>query len=81
MELKLLAQHLAITKIENIAGRVRLFIAAESPVSPEKLLSLHEKNRKKLRFLPEGGIELDMRDKEWNEIHMKLKEILEGLAA
>ncbi len=35
--------------------------------------------RKYLKFLPEGGIELDLRDKPWYEVFRELKAIMEEL--
>ncbi len=33
----------------------------------------------KVKFLPEGGIELDLRGKSWNEVFRELKGIMEEL--
>lgn len=80
IDLKLLAGELAIIKIENMAGKIRLVFSPESPVSQEKILSLYDKKEKGLKFLPERGIELDMKGREWSEVHLKLKSIMKNLA-
>jgi transcription-repair coupling factor (superfamily II helicase) len=90
MELKLLAKKLAVTRIQNAGGRIKILFAPQTPVTPEKIFSLYPvrkkvsngvyKNREKyFKFLPEGGIEIDLRDKSWNEIFRELKEIMEEL--
>jgi len=79
MELKVMAKTLFIKKIENISGRVKIYFAPDTPVKPERILSLYRDGREYLSFLPEGGIELDLRKKSWAEIFIALKEILEEL--
>ncbi|MBL7032177.1 MAG: transcription-repair coupling factor, partial [Nitrospira sp.] len=79
MELKVMAKNLYITKIDNLSGRIRIYFASETPVKPERILSLYRDEREFLSFLPEGGIELDLRKKKWNEIFIELKDILEEL--
>ncbi|MEK7823263.1 MAG: TRCF domain-containing protein, partial [Nitrospirota bacterium] len=80
MEIKLMAKKLAIGKIQNIEGKIKIIFAPETSVTPQKVLSLSKNREKYLRFLPEGGFELDLRGKQWNEIFIKLKEILEELS-
>ncbi len=79
MELKVMAKNLYITKIDNLSGRIRIYFAPETPVKPERILSLYRDGREFLSFLPEGGIELDLRKKSWNEIVIELKGVLEEL--
>lgn len=79
MELKVMARNLFITKIENISGRVRIFFASDTPVKPERILSLYREGREYLSFLPEGGINLDLRKRKWNEVFTELKDILAEL--
>lgn len=79
MELKVMAKNLYITKMDNLSGRIRIYFASETPVKPERILSLYRDEREFLSFLPEGGIELDLRKKSWNEIVIELKDILEEL--
>ena len=79
MEFKVMAKNLYITKIDNLSGRIRIYFAAGTPVKPERILSLYRDEREFLSFLPEGGIELDLRKKSWNEIVIELKDILEEL--
>jgi len=79
MELKLLARRFAITTIQNISGRVKILFAPETPVTPEKIFSLYKGREGLLKFLPEGGIELNLRDKKWKEVFKEVKEILKEL--
>jgi transcription-repair coupling factor (superfamily II helicase) len=79
MELKVMAKNLYITKMDNFLGRIKIYFSAETPVKPERMLSLYRDGREYLSFLPEGGIELDLRKKSWNEIVVVLKDILEEL--
>jgi transcription-repair coupling factor (superfamily II helicase) len=79
MELKLLARKLAITKIQNIAGRIKILFAPETPVTSEMIFSLYKNRQGYLKFLPERGIELDLRGKSWSEIFSELKGIMEEL--
>ena len=68
-----------ITFISSLAGRIRIYFTPNAPVKPERILSLYRDEREFLSFLPEGGIELDLRKKKWNEIFIELKDILEEL--
>ena len=79
MELKVMARNLYITSMDNLSGRIRIYFDPETPVKPERILSLYRDGREFLSFLPEGGIELDLRKKKWNEIFIELKDILEEL--
>lgn len=79
MELKLIAMKLFISKIQNMAGKIKVLFAPDTPVTPENIFSLYESRKKYLRFLPEGGIELDLRGKNWRNIFRELKELMEEL--
>ncbi len=82
MQLKLSARKLAVIRLQNIAGKIKILFAPETPVTPEKILSLYpvRKNISNgVKFLPEGGIELDLRGKQWNAVFKKLKRIMEEL--
>jgi transcription-repair coupling factor (superfamily II helicase) len=79
MELKLLAKKLSVTKMQNIAGNIKIIFAPETPVASEKILSLYPVKEKYLKFLPEGGIELDLRGKPWKKVFRELKEVLRKL--
>lgn len=80
MEIKLMAKKLAIGKIQNIEGKIKIIFAPETSITPQNVLSLSKNREKYIRFLPEGGFELDLRGKQWNAIFIKLKEILEELS-
>jgi len=79
MELKLIAMKLFISRIQNMAGKIRVLFAPDSPVPSEKIFSLYESRKKYFKFLPEGGIELDLRGKKWCDIFRELKELMEEL--
>ncbi len=79
MELKVMATGLYITKIINTAGRISIVFAPETPIRPEKIFLLYEKRKEYIKFLPEGGIELDLRGKKWAEIIHEIKDVMEEL--
>ena len=43
------------------------------------LFALHATRKGRIKFLPEGGVELDLRGEKWNSIFEELKELLEEL--
>lgn len=79
MEIKLLAKKLAVAKIQNVEGRIKIILSPETPVPSKKILLLYSAKRKYLKFVPEGGFELDLKGKPWGEMFIKLKDILEEL--
>lgn len=81
MELKTIAKRLSVTAIYNKAGKIKILFAPETPVAPEMLFSLYEKGGDPVKFLPEGGIELDLSGKGWGEVFKKVMEVLNRLAA
>ncbi|UCH80717.1 MAG: transcription-repair coupling factor [Nitrospiraceae bacterium] len=79
MKLKVLASTLMITRIHNAGGRYRILFADETEVTPDMLFALHTSRKGRIKFLPEGGVELDLRGEKWNTVYKKLKELLEEL--
>jgi transcription-repair coupling factor (superfamily II helicase) len=79
MELKILANKFLISRIQNITGRIQIIFAPETPATSEKIFSLYNTRKKILKFLPEGGIELDLRGKPWSDIFKELKRVMEEL--
>ncbi|RJQ56148.1 MAG: transcription-repair coupling factor [Nitrospiraceae bacterium] len=79
MELKLLAKKYLISRIQNILGRVQIIFAPDTAVPPQKIFSLHDTRKKILKFLPEGGVELDLRGKGWSDVVKELKSLMEDL--
>jgi transcription-repair coupling factor (superfamily II helicase) len=79
MELKLIAMKLFISKIQSMAGKIKILFSPDTPVTPENIFSLYESRKKYLKFLPEGGIELDLRGKNWRNIFRELKGLMEEL--
>ncbi|MCK5511634.1 MAG: DEAD/DEAH box helicase, partial [Thermodesulfovibrionia bacterium] len=79
MEIKLLAKNISVTRIQNMAGRMKIVFAPETPVTSQQIFSLYKNRKTYLKFLPEGGIEVDLRGKEWSEIFIELKSIMEEL--
>ncbi|NOZ68481.1 MAG: transcription-repair coupling factor [Deferribacteres bacterium] len=78
--LKMRARDLSVTRIQNTDGRIKILFAPETTVTPEKIFALHETRKGRIRFLPEGGFELDMRGRKWDEISGELRNILDALA-
>jgi transcription-repair coupling factor (superfamily II helicase) len=81
MELKVMAMKIFVTKIENMSGRIQILFAPETPVTPEQIFALHNTRKEVIKFLPQGGLELDMRKKQWGEIFRELKGVMEELGA
>ncbi|MBI4683447.1 MAG: transcription-repair coupling factor [Nitrospirae bacterium] len=79
MELKITAMKLYITRLDNVEGRIRIFFATETPVTPQQLFALHETRKGWIKFLPEGGIELNLKGKPWEKIFRELKGVMEEL--
>jgi transcription-repair coupling factor (superfamily II helicase) len=79
MEIKNMARRLFVTSIQNINGNIKFLFAPETPVTPEMLFSLYKKGGDPVKFLPEGGIELNPSGKGWGEIFMKVKGLLSEL--
>ena len=79
MELKVLARQLYILKIINTGGRIRILFAPETPVSPEDLFALHETRKGRIKFLPEGGIELGLKGRNWDDTVKEIKEVMKEL--
>jgi transcription-repair coupling factor (superfamily II helicase) len=79
MELKMLAKRFLITRVQNINGRIQIIFAPETPVTSQQIFSLYNTRKKILKFLPEGGVELDLRGKAWSDIFKELKRVMEEL--
>ncbi len=79
-ELKMRARNLSVTRIQNTDGRIKILFAPGTTVAPERIFALHETRKGRIRFLPEGGLELDMRGRKWDEISGELKNVLDALA-
>ena len=79
MELKMLAKKYAIMRIQNITGRIQIMFAPDTPVVSEQIFSLYNTRKKVLRFLPEGGFELDLRGKAWRDVFKEIKKVMAEL--
>jgi transcription-repair coupling factor (superfamily II helicase) len=79
MELKLLAKKYFIVRIQNILGKVQIIFAPDTPVSSQQIFSLYDTRKKVLKFLPEGGLELDLRGKGWKDIFKEVKKVMEEI--
>ncbi|RJQ46551.1 MAG: transcription-repair coupling factor [Nitrospiraceae bacterium] len=79
MELKLPAKRLYIASIRNTLGKIQIIFAPDALVTPQQIFSLHDTRKKMLKFLPEGGIELDLRGKAWKEVFSEVKRVMEEL--
>lgn len=81
MEIKTIAKRLAVTAIHNKAGKINILFAPETPVTPEMLFSLYNKGGDPVKFLPEGGVELNLTGKGWEEIFKKIMGVFKNLSA
>ncbi|MBI5664534.1 MAG: transcription-repair coupling factor [Nitrospirae bacterium] len=79
MELKVMAMKLLITKIENISGKIKMLFAPETAVVPQQLFDLHTTRKGRIKFLPEGGIELNLTGKPWDKIFSELTGVMKEL--
>ncbi len=80
MEIKVLAMKLFITRIENNSGMIRIIFAEDTPVMPEQIFSLQRARKGRIKFLPEGGIELNLKGQPWIEIFSELRSAFDELA-
>ncbi|MBI5027199.1 MAG: transcription-repair coupling factor [Nitrospirae bacterium] len=80
MEIKLMARELAITKIQNLTGRIKITFDPSTKVSPSEILSLWEGRKGYIKFLPEAELELNLIGKTWKEIMMELTRVMEELS-
>ncbi len=81
MELKVLAKNLAITKVNNVDGRIHILFSPEAGVTSDNVLPVYKKRKKYIRFLPEGGLEADLRGKPWQYIFREIKDIMKELGS
>ena len=79
MELKIMAKNLYINRIDNIGGKYRIIFAPETSVTPEQIFALHATRKRYLKFLPEGGVEVNLKGGKWNDIFREIKGIMEEL--
>ena len=80
MEIKLMARDLAITKIQNLTGRIKITFDQGTKVLPSKILSLWDSRKGYIKFLPEAGLELNLTSRSWKEIMMELTGVMEELS-
>jgi transcription-repair coupling factor (superfamily II helicase) len=76
MHLKTMAKRLAITGIHNKTGIIRMVFAPETPVTPSQILSIYEKRKQHLKLLPEGGVEINLRNRPWRVVCSELTGIM-----
>jgi transcription-repair coupling factor (superfamily II helicase) len=79
MHLKMLAKALAITKIQEARGKVRVIFSPDTPVQPQNIFDLHKKKKRAVKFLPDG-FELDLKGAEWEKIYEEVYAALEELS-
>jgi transcription-repair coupling factor (superfamily II helicase) len=83
MELRLLAKECGVTRIQNNDGRFHILFTPGVSVRQETLLELQKERGGYLRFLPQGGIELNMTGKAWidtfRELRGTLREVTDGI--
>ncbi|HDK17369.1 MAG TPA: DEAD/DEAH box helicase, partial [Nitrospirae bacterium] len=76
MELKVLAKKLAITRIQNSRGRIKILFMPEASVTPQEILKISRKRKLPVKFIPQGGFEIDLAGEKWPGIFRVLKNLL-----
>jgi len=79
MELRILSSKLMIKSINKTAGRIQIIFSPETPLRSESLFALQETRKGRIKFLPEGGVELDLRDRSWPDVFGEIKDVLKEL--
>jgi transcription-repair coupling factor (superfamily II helicase) len=79
MKLKVRARDLYIKSIKKINGKYRILFDPETPITPERLFNLHKTGRWKIRYLQEGGIEIDLKTKDVNGVFTELHNLIDEL--
>ena len=84
MKLKVLATLLAVTKIQEAKGRIRILFSPETAVQPSHIFALQARRKGAVRLLPEG-IDLDLmgveREGFLEEVRSVMEELRESVAA
>jgi transcription-repair coupling factor (superfamily II helicase) len=75
-ELKIIARRLGIALIEESNRCYRVVFGESTPAMGDKVFHLPGLTDEKLRFLPEGGFEVDLRKLPWEVIFRRLKTLL-----
>jgi transcription-repair coupling factor (superfamily II helicase) len=79
VELRALARHLGLLKIERRQQTVVFTFDPATPVSPEKIVALVHEHRRTLRFLPEHSLELTLTQDAWAAVCNGVKKVLQQL--
>jgi transcription-repair coupling factor (superfamily II helicase) len=80
VELRALARHLGLQKIERRKQTVVFIFNPATPVPPEKIIALLHDHRRLLRFVPEHTLELTLTAEAWETICDAVKKVLQRLA-
>lgn len=84
MRLKNLSKELAIIKVQDAHGKVRVNFSPDTKAQPRQIFSLSDKRKGIVRYLPEG-FELDLGGcsgkKAFDEVYGALKELSESVAS
>ncbi len=84
MELKNLAREAGVEKLRQSGeGFYRILMSQPPTAAPEAIIALAKETNKtngKIRFLPEGGLELILKKQDWQTIFQRLKTLLTALA-
>jgi transcription-repair coupling factor (superfamily II helicase) len=81
MDLRLLCQQLCITRIRRQGEQVRLDFSPSTPISPERVVSLIEKEKSRARLTPDNSLIFTLNPVTEDEICPRLKQLLEPLIA
>jgi transcription-repair coupling factor (superfamily II helicase) len=80
VELRALARHLGLQKIERRKQTVVFIFNPATPVPPEKIIALLHDHRRLLRFVPEHTLELTLTAEAWETVCDAVKKVLQRLA-
>jgi transcription-repair coupling factor (superfamily II helicase) len=72
-ELKIIARRLGLARLEERDRRYRVVFAASTPVTADAIFTLPGRTAERLDFFPEGGFEVDLGKRSWEEIFPRLK--------
>ena len=79
VELRVVARHLGIEKLEAIGQKVLITFAPSTPVPPERLLVLIRQERGRIRLVRDFLLEAPLPGGGWGAVHGALRELLERL--
>ncbi len=79
VELRILARHLGIAKVEAIGQKALITFAPSTPVPPDRLLTLIRQGRGRTRLVRDYLLEAPLPGGGWGAVHGALRDLLERL--